>query len=42
MKNLNTLVVDERWRQELRKEDIEKIESVVNKVELLRRAYAIE
>ena len=42
MKNLNTLVVDERWRHELRKEDIDKIESVVNKVGLLRRAYAIK
>jgi len=42
MKNLNTLVVDERWRHELRKEDIDKIESVINKVDLLRRAYAIK
>jgi len=42
MKNLNTLAVDERWRHELRKEDIDKIESVVNEVDLLRKAYAIK
>ena len=42
MKNLNTLVVDERWCHELRKEDIDKIESVIKKVDLLRKAYGFK
>ena len=40
MKNLNTLAVDNRWQHELRKEDIAKIDVIINKVKLLRQAYA--
>jgi hypothetical protein len=39
LKNLNALVVDERWRQELQKEDIVAIESAIHKLDLLRDVY---
>lgn len=39
MKNVNNLKVDERWRSELMNEQIKQIEVVMEKVEILRKAY---
>lgn len=39
MKNINELKIDERWRRELRAEDVRRIEAVIEKEDILRRAY---
>lgn len=39
MKNTNALKIDERWRRELRTEDVERIEAVIKKMDTLRQAY---
>lgn len=39
MKNVNALVVDERWRTELGVNDIKKIEKVTRKISILKDAY---
>ena len=40
LRNANQLVIDERWRHELQPEDIRRINTVTNEVNLLKNAYA--